>query len=111
MKISLFKIVLLILTTIFALSLYRSYKNYNSKLVFVKEAENELNKELDRKKELVSEYAKSQDYLEIENTIREKLNLSKPGELVYIINRPSPSPTPSPTIIRSPIKQWINLIW
>lgn len=73
--------------------------------------QNELQTKLDIQKKLVSEYAKSQDYTEVEYTIREKLNLIKPGEKVYIINRPSTTPTPTPTIPLKPIQKWLRLIW
>lgn len=60
---------------------------------------------------LKTEIVKQKSLHEVEKTIRNKLNLSKEGELVVIIPRPSPTPTPIivPTI---PIyKQWINVFF
>lgn len=51
---------------------------------------------------------KTQDTYELEKTIRNKLNLTKPGETMVLI----PQPTTTPTILTpTPLpvyKQWMN---
>jgi cell division protein FtsB len=104
-------LVLIVLSVSLNFSLYKSIVNYSEKQKYVQQINNKLQNEINEHKKLVSEYAKSQDYAEIEYTIREKLNLIKPGEKVYIIDRPSPTLTPTPTIYLIPVQKWLRLIW
>lgn len=106
-----FTVLFVFLSIFLAYSLYKNYLNYHEKQQYINQIKQKLHKELEEYKKLVSEYAKSQDYMEIEYIIREKLNLSKPEEKIYIIDRPSPTPTPTPTIHLQPIEKWIRLIW
>ncbi|PIY71839.1 hypothetical protein COY87_04065 [Candidatus Roizmanbacteria bacterium CG_4_10_14_0_8_um_filter_33_9] len=60
---------------------------------------------------LKTEIVKQKSLYEVEKTIRNKLNLSKEGELVIIIPHPSLTPTP---IISPPVpiyKQWVNIFF
>lgn len=75
---------------------YNTYKQAN---------ENEKKKNITLKTEI----RKQDSQIELEKTIRNKLNLSRPDEVVLMIPTPTPSPiiitpTPEPNII-----QWINL--
>jgi cell division protein FtsB len=61
--------------------------------------------------QLKTAIVKQKSLNEVEKTIRNKLNMSKEGELVIIIPHPSPSPTPIiiPTL---PIyKQWMMVFF
>ena len=102
-----FFILLLFLATSFlrnALDIKRNYPVFqNSKKEF---------EELKQKNaQLKTQIVKQKSLSEVEKTIRNKLNLSKEGELVVII--PQPSPTPTPIIVPTlPIyKQWANLFF
>src|SRR3989344_3993003 len=81
-------------------SLSKTLLDYNKKFSFYQQYKREFQEETDRNKKLKSDLVKAQDYHTVERTIREKLNLSKPNEVVVIIPMPSvpASPTPTPTI-------------
>jgi len=102
-----FFILLLFLATSFIrniIDIQRNYPVYNDSKKGFEEAKQ-------KNAQLKTQIVKQKSLNEIEKTIRNKLNLSKEGELVLIIPRPSPSPTPiiTPTI---PIyKQWINVFF
>ncbi len=82
------------------------YRNkYNFYLGYKQDFEEETKKNIEYK----TEYLKKTDPKELEKTIRNRLNLSKPGEMVVII----PQLTPTPTVITpTPApnwQQWTNL--
>lgn len=82
------------------------YKNkYGFYLSYKQDFENEKKKNIEHK----TEYLKKTDPKELEKTIRNKLNLSKEGEMVVIIPQLSPTPmvltpTPAPNW-----QQWMDL--
>jgi len=80
-------------------------KKYNFYLGFKQDFEKEKKKNIEYK----TEYLKKTDHNELEKTIRNRLNLSKPDELVVIMQRPTPTPfiiTPTPL---PNWRQWMNL--
>jgi len=102
-----FLILLIFLATSFIRNIIDIKRNYpvyiNSKIDFDKTKQ--------KNAQLKTQIVKQKSLNEIEKTIRNKLNLSREGELVIIIPRPSPTPTPIiiPTI---PFyKQWIEVFF
>lgn len=102
-----FFILLLFLATSFirnALDLKRNYPVYQ-------DSKNKYEETKQKNAQLKTQIVKQKSLSEVEKTIRNKLNLSKEGELVVII--PLPSPTPTPLILPTiPVyRQWINLFF
>jgi cell division protein FtsB len=90
-------------------SLIRNIFDYQKKMEFYKKYQEELRQEKKKKLTLQTEILKKTDPFELEKTIRDKLNLSQPGELSVIL----PEKTPTPTqITPTPLpnwQQWLNL--
>src|SRR4030042_5544054 len=93
------KNVFLIFLVIFlSSSLIRNIFDYQKKIDFYKKYQTELALEKKKKLSLQTEVLKKTDPYELEKTIRDKLNLSRPDELSVIL----PQPSPRPTIINPP---------
>lgn len=92
-------------------SLSKTLLDYRSKIQFYDQNYHEYQAAYDKNKELKSSNIKSQDYYAVERNIREKLNLSKPGEVVVVIPKPSTVPTPTPAPILPPYKQWVRVFF
>ena len=83
--------------------------NYREKYSFYLGYKQDFEKEKKKNIEYKTEYLKKTDPNELEKTIRNRLNLSKPDELVIIMSRPTPTPfilTPTPP---PNWQQWVNL--
>lgn len=80
-------------------SLIRNVFDYRNKVDFVQKYKTEVEKEKKKKLSLQTEILKKSDPYELEKTIRNKLNLTRPDELSVILPQPSPTPvviTPTP---------------
>ena len=92
----------------FVYSLTRNFFEYKKNLAFYQNYKQEYEKEKKANSTLKTKLLKNSDPYEVEKTIRNKLNLLKPGEVAVII--PLPSPTPivvTPTL--APVYQdWWN---
>lgn len=87
-------------------SLVKNIFDYQKKLLFFEEFKKEAKNEQDKNTALKTAVLKSGDINKIEKTIRDKLNLSKKGEEVVILARPTPTPvviTPTPAPVW---RQW-----
>ncbi len=84
-------------------SLIKNIFDYQKKLLFFQEFKNQAKKEQDKNRTLKTEILKSGDINNIEKTIRDKLNLSKKGEEVIILVRPTPTPV---VVIPTPAPVW-----
>lgn len=88
-------------------NIFEYKKNYDFYLSFKNEYEREKRKNTNLKTQTI----KNADPHEIEKTIRNKLNLSKPNEMTVILANPTPTPTvftptPPPNYI-----QWWNVFF
>lgn len=92
-------------------SLSKTLLDYRSKIQFYDQNYQEYQAAYDKNKELKSSNIKSQDYYAVERNIREKLNLSKPGEVIVVIPKPSTIPTPTTAPILPPYKQWVSVFF
>lgn len=91
-------ITLLFLLFIFSY-LLKNIINYQKKLVFYQTYKMEYEKEKNYNRYLKTEIIKKKSDVEIEKTIRNKLNLLKENEIAIILPSPSPSsPAPTPTL-------------
>lgn len=92
-------------------SLVRNIFDYQKKISFYQEYLSHLWLEKDRKIKLQTQILKKTDPYYLEKVIRNKLNLSKPGDLVVIV----PVPTDSPKLLTpTPLpnwQQWFNLFF
>lgn len=103
--------VLTIIGVFLLYSLSKTLLDYRKKISFYDEYTNEYQTELQKNKKLKSTNIKSQDYYSVERNIREKLNLSKPGEAVVLIPKISITPTPTPTLAKPVYQQWAELFF
>lgn len=90
-------------------SLLKNYNEYQKNTLFYTTLNNDLEKEKNRNNNLRMQKIKESDRLELEKTIRNKLNLVRENEIAIIV----PTPTLEPTIIRptsAPVyKQWLHI--
>lgn len=87
-------------------SLIKNIFDYQKKLLFFQEFKKEAKSEQDKNTALKTAVLKSSDINKIEKTIRDKLSLSRKGEEVVILARPTPTPimlTPTPAPVW---RQW-----
>jgi cell division protein FtsB len=105
------KFILIVIFILIFLSLVKNILDYRSKMIFFQKFQSEEQKQEKENISLKTKILKSQDSFKIEQTIRDKLNLSKSNEVVVII----PSPTPAPVIViptQAPIwRQWVNVFF
>lgn len=78
-------------------SLTKNIFDYKKTLEFYDSFKKDYEEERKKKISLQTKILKSRDVNEIEKTIRNKLNLLKPGEIAIIIPSPTVTPTPIPT--------------
>jgi len=93
------KIVFFLLLLFFFSSLAKNLLDYRNKVSFYQGYREDHEKEKKRNIELKTQLLKKSDVNEIEETIRNKLNLLKPGEVAIILKQPTPTPviiTPTP---------------
>ncbi len=105
----LLKKIILIATVIFLFfSLTKNVFDYKKTLDFYQSFKKDYEAEKQRNVALRTTVLKNRDQREIEKTIRNQLNLLKPGEIAVII----PNPTPTPLIIKptpKPVfRQWFD---
>ena len=78
-------------------SLTKNIFDYRKTLEFYDSFKKDYEAERKKKIRLKKKILKSRDVNEIEKTIRNKLNLLKPGEIAVIIPSPTLTPTPTPS--------------
>lgn len=88
-------------------SLLKNIINYQSKIKFYQDYKKEYEEEKKRHRKLNTEVIRKKSLGELEKTIRDKLNLSKEGEVIIILPSPTPPPpTPTPTPAANWLKWW-----
>lgn len=102
-------IFLLFLFLVFSLT--RNLFEYKKNSSFYESYKNEYDKAKKENTSLKTQIIKNSDPNQVEKTIRNKLNLSKPDEVAVIIPNPTPTtiaitPTPAPAY-----QQWLNLFF
>ncbi len=88
-------LILVFLVFFLSFSLIRTVVDFQKKKQFLQRFQTEVNKEEKKKLELEAEILKKTDRYQLEKTIRNKLNLSQPDEVVIILPPPTPTPTKS----------------
>lgn len=105
------KIFLIFLFIFLFSSLVRNIFDYQKKITFYQQYEEEVKKETKKKINLQTEILKKTDPYYLEEVIRDKLNLAKPNEKVILLSPPSPTPTqpikPTPAIWQ----QWQTVLF
>jgi len=92
-----------------ASSLTKNVLDYRNTLSFYDTFQKEYEETKKQNIELQTRILKSTDDHELEKTIRNKLNLQKPGETTIIIAAPTPTPTiPTPTVVPT-YRQWADV--
>ncbi|MGB9707261.1 MAG: septum formation initiator family protein [Microgenomates group bacterium] len=99
-KIFLFLVLIFIFTLII-----RNFSWYQKTLDFYNQYQKEFEKEKKKNVNLKTQLVRKKSLIEIEKTIRDKLNLTKENEYVIII--PSLSPAP-PTITPTPLPNYLQ---
>ena len=82
--------------------------DFKSKQDFSSEIQSELKEAETENARLKSSKTKAKDPYEVEKILRNKLNLTRPGEYILILPTPELSPTPTPVPIKPPYEQWLN---
>jgi|SRR3989344_3803037 len=92
-------------------SMIKSWDSLSSRIKIIKEAKLNLALGLKEQEDLKRELARSESREYIEETAREKLNMSKEGELVILLPTPIliPSPTPILPDRSSNWQKWVKL--
>ncbi|NMB83973.1 hypothetical protein GYA28_01660 [Candidatus Roizmanbacteria bacterium] len=101
------KIFFVLLVIFLFSSLTKNLLGYQEKIRFYNDFRQELEKEKKTNLTLKTQVMKISDPHELEKTIRNKLNLTQPGEQTIIL--PEPSPTPAITT-PTPLPNW-QLWW
>lgn len=76
----------------------------------VSEEEERLGKLKKKNEELQKQYEESRQLDFIEKQAREKLNMSREGEVVVILPKLTSIPTPTPTPYREIWQQWLKVL-
>ena len=90
-------------------SLLKNIFNFQKKYQFYLEIKNHYQQLKKKNIELKTQLLRKTDPIEIEKKAREKLNLSKEGEIIIILPQPTPTPTLTPTP-SSNWKKWLNKV-
>jgi len=100
-------IFLLVIFLLFLLTknFFRYLKNYQ----FYQNYQENFEKEKKKNTELKTTLLKKNSFYEIEKTIRNKLNLSRPGEVAIIVPSPAITPPPPTPTLPPVYQQWLNL--
>lgn len=96
-------LILFFLVFFLSFSLIRTVVDFQKKKQFLQRFQTEVDKEEKKKLELEAEILKKTDQYQLEKTIRNKLNLSQPDEVVIILSPPTPTPTKA---ISPPLSNW-----
>lgn len=112
-KFNLKEIILLVIVLLLFGSLIRSWTNLAERQKIIKEAKIKLAEEQKEQDNLKRELVRSESTGFIEEQAREKLNMSREGELIILLPTPmiSPSPTPSPVNTSANWQKWVRLFW
>ena len=97
------KIAFILLLIFCAMSLIKSFLDYDNKISFYEDYKQKYEKEKEINNSLKAQVIKNKDLNQIEKTIRDNLNLSKNNEVIIII--PSPTPTTSQAT-SAPLPNW-----
>ncbi len=92
-------------------SLTKSIFDYQKTLSFYQSYKNEYEAEKKKGITLQTQALKNSDTNQLEKTIRNNLNLLKPGEIEVIIPKPTPAPvaiTPTPAAV---YRQWLQVFF
>lgn len=105
----LISIILFITCIVFTLDLIRSYTHLMDRRKSMQDAQEKLAELAEQQQNLERKLAGTNTQEFIEQQAREKLNMSKSGELVVILPTISLAPSPSPTPDYPIWEQWVNL--
>ena len=96
-------LVFIFIAIFFINSLLKNIFNFQKKYQFYLEIKNQYEELKKKNIELKTQFLRKNDPVEIEKKAREKLNLSREGEVIIIL----PQPTPTPTVITpTPPPNW-----
>ncbi|MBI1869530.1 septum formation initiator family protein [Candidatus Gottesmanbacteria bacterium] len=90
-------------------SLFQSITTFWQRGNVVLEEEKRLGQLKKRHEELKSQRGQVESQQFIEKQAREKLNMSRPGEVVVVLPKITPVLTPTPTPELQPLEKWRNL--
>ena len=93
------------------INLIKSWVKLNERLDFIKNAKIKLVKEQKKQIDLKREFARSQTSEFVEKQARDKLNLSRDGELIILLPTPvlTLSPTPTPIDTAANWQKWVRI--
>lgn len=87
------KLFILVIALFLLFSLTKNIFDYQKKYQFYQKFKDAYEVEKQKNNQLKTQLRKKSDVSEIERTIRDKLNLTRQGEEIIMINHPTPTPT------------------
>jgi cell division protein FtsB len=111
MKIRYLTIILTISIFILVIGVFRAFFQYQDRSRILKNAQEKYDEANSKNEALKRELAQTEQYEYIEKEAREKLGLSREGEVVVILpeNTKDVIPTPTPTPVLSNFQKWLKL--
>ena len=105
------RVILLFLALFFLSSLTRNLFEYHRNLQFYNDTKADFEKEKAKNNALKSELVKNNDPVQIEQTIRNKLNLLKKDEVAVLLPEPTATPVVITPTTQPAYKQWQHLFF
>lgn len=93
------------------LNLIRSIVSISQKGHIIEDTQSRLLAEEERNSKLTRELAKVESPEYIEQQVRDKLNLGRPGEYMVILPPMTPAPTPEAEVKEPVWERWKELFW
>lgn len=111
MRGKLFTIGLILIIIFLSINLVRSFGAISERGSILTDAERRLIEEKERQEALERKLAQVESDEYVEREARDKLNLSREGEVVVILPPITPIVLPTPTPILTPLEQWMRVFW
>lgn len=105
------RIILGLLVLFFLSSLTRNFFEYRRNVAFYESYKEDYLAEKQRNTELKTKLVKSQDPYELEQTIRNDLNMVKGDEVAILLPEPSPTPVVVVPTKTPPYKEWFRVFF
>lgn len=105
------RIILFLLALFFLSSLTRNLFEYRRNIQFYKDTKQDFEKEKAKNNALKSELVKNNDPVQLEKTIRNKLNLLKKDEVAILLPDPTATPVVISPTVPPPYEQWRSLFF
>ncbi|MBI2611359.1 septum formation initiator family protein [Candidatus Gottesmanbacteria bacterium] len=111
MREKLFTIGLILIIIFLSINLVRSFFAISERGNILTDVERRLLEEKERQEALERKLVQVESDEYVEREARDKLNLSRDGEVVVILPPITPIVSPTPTPVLAPLEQWMGVFW